>query len=139
MNRNVLAMLLTGVLCFPSFPETRSVENVPDSGNSGHLKLDSMYVDLGDVDQDKVAEAVMRFRNTGNAPFSIIRIFSDCGCTVPSYPTDPVLPDSTGDIRIRFDGRKRQPGSFRKVLRIRSDADNEREILTVKGKVVKHN
>lgn len=101
-----------------------------------HLQLDSAYLDLGTVYSDSVGTGVMRFRNSGGAPLQIMRIFSECGCTVPAYPEDDVLPGEVGEIRIRFDARRRRPGPFRKALRIRSNADNPREILVVKGKVV---
>lgn len=100
-----------------------------------HLSLDSAYIDMGVVRIDSIGSATMHFRNTGDAPLQIMRIYSDCGCTVPSYSSDEVSPGETGEIRISFNGKNRQPGTFRKTLRIRSNADNPRETLVVKGLV----
>ncbi len=100
-----------------------------------HLRLDSAYIDMGIIPRDSIGEAYMGFTNTGDAPLQILRIFSECGCTVPSYSSDEVLPGEQGEIKIRFNGKNRQPGSFRKALRIRSNADNPRELLIVKGRI----
>lgn len=100
-----------------------------------HLQLDSAYVDLGTIQCDSVGEGVLHFRNTGDAPLQIMHVFSECGCTVPDYSTDEVLPGAVGMIRVRFNGRNRHPGPFRKALRIRSNADNPREVIIVKGRM----
>lgn len=97
------------------------------------LELDSAYIDMGRVPSDSVVEATMRVRNVGGEDLKILRVFSDCGCTVPSYPTDAISPGEVGEIRIRFNGKGRLRGAFRKHLRIRSNADNSRETITVKG------
>lgn len=107
-----------------------TTENVP------HLRLDSGYLDIGVIPHDSIAEGVMRFRNTGNAPLQILRVFSDCGCTSPSYSSEEVMPGDTGVIRVRFNGKHRDPGIFRKILRIRSNADNPREYFYVKGRIL---
>lgn len=98
-----------------------------------HLQLDSAYINLGKIERDTVVEASMGFCNTGDAPLQILRIFSDCGCTSPEYPTDEVLPGEKGEIKVRFNGKNRQAGAFRKTLRILTNADNRRETIAVKG------
>ncbi|MDE7412612.1 MAG: DUF1573 domain-containing protein [Muribaculaceae bacterium] len=101
----------------------------------GYLTLDSCSIDLGTVKREEITERVMNFRNDGDAPLQILSIFSECGCTTPSYTTDPVDPGETGEIRILFNGTKRSPGPFRKALRIRSNAGNPRVVLFVNGVV----
>ena len=101
-----------------------------------HLMLDSTYLDMGCIPVDSIGEAVMGFHNTGDAPLQIFRIFSECGCTVPSYSSDEVMPGERGEITIRFNGKNRVAGSFRKALRIRSNADNHREVFIVKGRII---
>lgn len=107
-----------------------TTENVP------HLRLDSTYIDMGSIPSDSIGETIMGFTNTGNAPLQILRIFSECGCTVPSYSSDEVMPGERGKIKIRFNGKNRQPGFFRKALRVRTNADNPREVFIVKGRIL---
>ncbi len=117
----------------------QAMQNSTDSKKTedgvAHIQLDSLYLDLGAISADEVAEGVMRFRNTGNAPLIIKRIFSDCGCTVPDYDYSPVAPGAVDSIKVLFNAKGRDPGPFQKTLRIRSNADNSREIFFVKGRV----
>lgn len=101
-----------------------------------HLRLDSAYVDLGVVVQDSVAQGVLGFRNTGDEPLQIVKIFSDCGCTVPSYSSYPVAPGESGEIKVKFRSSGRDPGMYRKWMRVKSNADNSRVTFTVKVKVI---
>lgn len=117
-----------------SEPATSNLERT--ASNTPHLRFDSTYLDMGCIPADSIGEAVMGFRNTGDAPLQILRIFSECGCTVPSYSSDEVMPGERGEITIRFNGKNRVAGSFRKALRIRSNADNHREVLIVKGRIL---
>lgn len=102
---------------------------------TGIISLDSVSYNLGTLPADTIVEGEVHFRNTGKAPFQIFSIFSECGCTSTSYPTDLVEPGKEGVIRIRFNSKGRRPGPFRKALRIRSNALNERAVIMVKGNV----
>ena len=100
-----------------------------------HLELEGRSVEVGVIPTDTIVEGVMRIRNTGDAPLVIKRIFAECGCTTPSSPEDPILPGEWGEIKVRFNSKGRSPGEFRKVLRIRSNADNSRELFYIRGTV----
>ena len=100
-----------------------------------HLELEGRSVEVGVIPTDTIVEGVMRIRNTGDAPLVIKRIFAECGCTTPSSPKDPILPGEWGEINVRFHSQGRPPGEFRKVLRIRSNADNPRELFYIRGTV----
>lgn len=102
-----------------------------------YLRLDSAYIDMGVVRGDTIVVGTMGFRNTGSEPLTIIRIFTECGCTVPEFSGTPVEPGESGVIRVRFDGRNRTNGHFRKVLRVKSNADNPRESFVIKGMIMK--
>lgn len=143
MKVAVIILLLLGYSVIPVLAHvisdsvqrtTSNMERI--TSNTPHLRLDSTYIDMGCIPADSIGEAVMGFRNTGDAPLQILRIFSECGCTVPSYSSDEVMPGEKGEIRIRFNGKNRNAGSFRKALRIRSNADNNREVLIVKGRIL---
>ena len=100
-----------------------------------HLELEGRSVEVGVIPTDTIVEGVMRIRNTGDAPLVITRILAECGCTTPSSPKNPILPGEGGEIKVRFNSKGRSPGEFRKVLRIRSNADNSRELFYIRGTV----
>lgn len=101
------------------------------------LKLEVQAVNMGVFKEDESSERTVHFTNAGDAPLVIRQVFSDCGCTVPSYSKEPIAPGESGEIKVLFKGRGRAPGDFRKVLRIRSNALNGNEILMVEGRIAR--
>lgn len=108
---------------------------LPDTG----LRLMHDEIDLGSFEATEVREGRVTFRNDSDSPLTILRVTSDCGCTVPSYPRDEIQPGDTASIRVRFDGKGREPGNFKKVIRIVSkNRDSQlRSLLFVKGKILR--
>ena len=55
--------------------------------------------DFGTIKEDggKV-EYVFEFENTGSAPLIVSNVRPSCGCTVPEWTKDPVLPGQKGSI-----------------------------------------
>ncbi len=76
------------------------------------------------------------FKNTGNAPLIITDVKSTCGCTVPSKPTEPIMPGKTGKIEVKYN---MNPGVIRKTVTVESNAVNVEGghvPLKIKGEVV---
>lgn len=76
------------------------------------------------------------FTNTGNAPLVIISATASCGCTRPTYPTEPIAPGKSGKIKVTYlpEGR---PGEFSKTVKVRTNAAQSRKItLKINGTVV---
>lgn len=74
-----------------------------------------------------------KFTNTGNAPLIIHQAISSCGCTVPTYPKEPIKPGGSGEIKVVYDGTGKFPEHFRKTITIRTNAENEIVRLVVEG------
>ena len=74
------------------------------------------------------------FTNTGNEPLILSKPRSSCGCTVPEWPKEPILPGETNKIKVTYNTHK--AGSFNKTVTIYSNAKNKSTILLrIKGKV----
>lgn len=76
------------------------------------------------------------FRNTGDAPLIITNVQSTCGCTVPTKPTEPILPGMTGKIDVKYNMKL---GPIRKTITVESNAvnvDGGRIGLKIKGEVI---
>jgi len=76
------------------------------------------------------------FTNTGNAPLIITNVQSTCGCTVPTKPTEPIMPGKTSKIDVKYN---MNPGPIRKTITVESNASNYeggRVTLKIKGEVV---
>lgn len=98
------------------------------------LRLGTNELDLGDIDKDSIGVGNVRFYNDGTDPLVIFSIISDCHCTDMAYTKDPVAPGDSGVIAVRYYTQRREPGPFRKAVRIRSNAQHTK-ILFIKGRV----
>ena len=75
------------------------------------------------------------FTNTGDAPLVIISATASCGCTRPTYPTEPIAPGKKGKIKVTYlpEGR---PGEFEKVVKVRTNVKESKKIsLVIRGTV----
>jgi hypothetical protein len=94
-------------------------------------------VDYGTVNkEDDNGIRSFEFTNTGDAPLIISNVQSTCGCTVPSKPTEPILPGKTGKIDVKYN---MNPGPIRKTITVESNAvntENGRVAIKIKGEVI---
>lgn len=94
-------------------------------------------IDYGTVSKDSDSGVrAFEFTNTGDAPLIITNVQSTCGCTVPSKPTEPIMPGKTGKIEVKYN---MNPGPIRKSITVESNAsnyENGRVTLKIKGTVV---
>jgi hypothetical protein len=76
------------------------------------------------------------FKNTGDAPLIITNVQSTCGCTVPTKPTEPIMPGKTGKIDVKYN---MNVGPIRKTITVESNAVNYeggRIPLKIRGEVI---
>ena len=75
------------------------------------------------------------FKNTGIGPLIITNVKSSCGCTVPTYPTEPIEEGKTGIIKVKYDTNR--IGVFTKSITVYSNAVNSPIKIVIKGQVEK--
>ncbi len=98
------------------------------------IKLDKMTHNFGEFSADSpVVTAVFTFTNVGDAPLVIHRAIGSCGCTVPEYTQEPVLPGKTGTLKVTYNGKGRYPGHFKKSITLRTNGKTEMVRLFVEG------
>lgn len=85
--------------------------------------------------QNGNGEHVFRFTNEGDAPLLITSAFSSCGCVVPEWTKEPIAPQASGNIKVKYNTSK--IGSFTKVIVVKSnDETASRIVLRINGVVV---
>jgi len=99
----------------PQFPQENDVRvGIDPSKNEGSasnfaatsIDWDGEQHDFGNVKQHSENVHVFNFTNTGDKPLIIEDAQGSCGCTVPEYPKEPILPGETGEITVKY-----SPGS----------------------------
>lgn len=72
------------------------------------LKFEASEITLKPALGEKQLTAEFKFTNTGDAPTTITRVHSSCGCTVPEKPAEPIAPGGTGVIPVIYKPGERQ-------------------------------
>ena len=92
--------------------------------------------DYGTIYQNADGTCQFEFTNTGKEPLILSRPKSSCGCTVPTWPKQPILPGKTDAVKVTYSTKR--IGPINKTVTIYSNASNSPVVLRIKGKVNKH-
>ncbi|MGB6092187.1 MAG: DUF1573 domain-containing protein [Moheibacter sp.] len=102
------------------------------------IEISESNVDLGTIEYGGKAVTTVQIKNTGDKPLIISDAKASCGCTVPTWPKDPIAPGKSAPMTVQYTTTTR-PGAFNKTVTINSNAITEaRKIFRIKG-VVKDN
>lgn len=100
------------------------------------IEFDQEVIDYGEVAYASNGEREFIIKNIGDAPLVITRTKGSCGCTVPTKPSEPILPGETGVMKVKYD-TKRANQAFSKSITVTSNAVNfPTKIVKIKGKVL---
>lgn len=98
------------------------------------IKFDKTSHDFGTFPEEEgVVSCTFTFTNVGDGPLVIHQAVASCGCTVPEYTQEPVLPGKTGTIKVTYTGTGRYPGHFKKTITLRTNAKTEMLRLYIEG------
>jgi hypothetical protein len=80
------------------------------------LSFDETKHNFGNIKEGEKVRHAYHFRNTGEHPLLISNAVASCGCTVPSYPKEPIPPDGDGEIVVEFNSKGRDGHQQKNVL-----------------------
>ena len=103
-------------------------------GKVAVFEFETETLDYGTITQNSDGLKTFNFINTGDAPLLISKVKTSCGCTVPKYSKEPILPGESGKILIKYNTKKL--GVFTKTITVMSNAEGGNKILKIKGEVV---
>jgi len=90
---------------------------------------------FGDIKQGDVVSYVFKFKNTGKDPLILNNVTTTCGCTVPSWPKEPIMPGKSGEISASFNSSGKM-GLQNKVITVLSNAKNAPSQVTLISNVL---
>ena len=118
--------------------QTKSVTPVPAAPapdpNAGEFKFKEETHDYGEVPEGPIAGCDFEFKNVGKKPIMITEAHGSCGCTVPTWPHDPILPGGKGTIHVDYTTQGRA-GMIMKDVTINSNAKQSPMVLHIRGTV----
>ena len=101
---------------------------------AGIFKFKEETHDFGTVVEGPQAECDFEFKNVGKSPIIISEAHGSCGCTVPKWPTEPILPKHKGIIHVTYNTTGRV-GNISKDVFITSNAQQSPMKLHITGTV----
>lgn len=115
----------------PAPPPPPPAKVNPDAGK---FKFTEETHDFGEVPEGPLAEYDFEFKNVGKEPIIIQEAHGSCGCTVPKWPQEPILPGKKGVIHVAYTSAGR-PGPINKDVTINSNAQQSPMVLHIRGNV----
>jgi len=107
-----------------------------EKADGPQMKLAADVVDYGTIERGGDPLRIVEFTNTGTEPLVIKNARGSCGCTVPTWPKEPIMPGETSKIEIRYDTKR--VGNISKTVKITTnEKENNVHVIRVKGKILR--
>ncbi len=98
-------------------------------------EFDMVSYDFGEILQGKNTEVVFTLTNKGEFPLVIEDINVSCGCTLVNWKDDPILPNQSSKIVVKYNTNI--IGSIKRSIVVNTnDRYNDRILLMLTGNVV---
>ena len=131
MKRNILfiLMLLTASIGF--------AQEEIKLKDKGEMKFEKTRHNFGVFAPDTaILTYDFVFTNVGKSPLIIHQASASCGCTVPEYTLEPIMPGSKGKITVTYNGKGRRPGVFRKSITIHNNGKQTPVRIYIEGEMI---
>ncbi len=131
--KKVLFLIVMFTLAFTSVNAQDAVVAVPQNPNGPDIQFVKTTHDYGTIIQGADGNCEFKFKNIGKEPLILSNVVSTCGCTVPSWSREPIMPGKEGVIKIHYDSNRIGPIS--RQIPVISNAKTERVVLNITGKI----
>jgi hypothetical protein len=124
MMKNLFAVLFVGLMSIGAFAQETKAK----------IEFKTDVIDYGTIEKGADGKRTFEFTNTGDAPLVITNAKSTCGCTVPSWPKEAILPGESGTIVVKYNTSRLN--KIAKTITVYSNAETPTVALRIKGMVV---
>ena len=104
-------------------------ENLPE------IKFDELEFDFGRITQGERVTHSFSFTNTGKKNLIISGASGSCGCTVPQWPQEPILPGQKGKIDVVFSSEGKS-GLQEKTITVVTNCEPATRVLRIKTEII---
>lgn len=142
MKKSILIVAVLSVFAFTSCKDNAAdkvnEENVANAAERDEasrkfpaMTFEESTYDFGTIDKGTHVEHLFKFKNTGDAPLTIVNAKSSCGCTVPEYTKEAVAPGEEGELLVKFDGSGQN--QVNKTITLTTNTEKGVETLSIKA------
>lgn len=108
-------------------------QNVAANSVQTVVNFKTTEYNFGKIKEGEKVRTTFKFTNTGKEPLIITNAQGSCGCTVPSWPKEPIAPGKGGQIEVEFNSEGKS-GEQTKTVHLTANAATPE--LLIKGTVI---
>jgi hypothetical protein len=90
--------------------------------------------DFGKIKQSVPASYFFEVTNKSDKPLVIENAHATCGCTVPEYQKEPILPGKSAKIKVQYNAAN--GGHFDKAVYVKFAGIDQEKVLAISGEVL---
>ena len=136
--KNLILFAFVSLFSLAMNAQNNNASSTPASDpNAPVMTFEKETIDYGSIDKGSDGKRVFKFTNTGKSPLKIVKVKSSCGCTIPSYPKEDIMPGESNVIEVKYNTNR--VGRFSKSVSIYTNANTPRIVIRIKGNVVDPN
>jgi len=109
--------------------------NAQEQKSGAEITFKEKSIDFGDITQGDKVSHTFALTNSGTTPLVISNVAATCGCTIPSWPKEPIAPGKTAEIQVSFNSAGKM-GKQNSVVRVYSNASEPIEKVSLISNVL---
>jgi len=98
------------------------------------MKFETIHHDFGKIISGQKVTYEFKFTNTGKSPLIISDAVASCGCTIPTWPKQPIKPGESGGIQVTFNSAGKM-GLQDKQITITANTNPAQNLVHLIGEV----
>lgn len=141
MKKFLFLALLMGMVSVVSFAQTPTipaktvnVDPTMEEKSGAVMTLEADVIDYGTIEQHGEPLRKLKFTNTGTEPLIIKNARGSCGCTVPTWTKEPVMPGESSVLEVRY--ATNRLGKINKKVTITTNEGGKPHVVRVVGEVL---
>lgn len=135
MKKVLFAFALMASVCSAQAQDKVTAPVQQEQAAGPVIEFETSVVDYGTIEHNADGARKFVFTNTGDAPLIISNARGSCGCTVPTWPKEPIAPGATAEIGVKY--ATNRIGKFTKTITLTTNTTQKLKTLTIKGEVLK--
>jgi hypothetical protein len=133
-------LIIPSIACLLAFSACNSKKNaesgtLTNSDTTALITFTEVEHDFGTITQGEKVTHAFKFQNTGSTDLLIISAQGSCGCTVPSYPKEPIAPRKEANVDVVFDSDGKS-GKVEKTVTLLTNCIPNTNVLTIHANII---
>ncbi len=133
MKKLILTILLSMAIVLGVNAQNK--KEVKPNGTQAEITFTEMVHDYGTIKKGGDGMCEFEYKNTGKAPLMLTNVRSSCGCTIPFWSKEPLMPGKSAKLKVKYNTNN--IGTINKSVTVESNAANGSVVLKISGKVEK--